>query len=542
MRGVVRRWRAALPFVLLALASVGTGAYALIGPRWVTRPVPFYINPVNNDLSEADATSAIQSAAANWTAQTNADFSFYYMGRTSGSSVGNNGRNEVFFRNDSNGNVIAATYLWFDSRNRMTDADTLIYDGGFRFFGAGGCSGGMYLEDVMTHEFGHALGLDHSSVATATMYPSISFCSSGARTLDPDDIAGVEALYPPIGVKPNTAPAVTISSPAGNISVTQGTVVNFVGSAFDQQDGDLSASIMWSSSLTGAIGTGPVASAALTVGTHVVTATVPDSGGLSGSAQVTVTVTAASPPPLSPSPDGTRLPPSTEIVDSARNVWTLSGVVILRNGVQAGNGLGTQLTWCGGVIRAFGTDSQWWAWTGAGWNALGTIDPCNGTSSSTSPDGTRLPPATGIVDTGLNVWTLSGVMILRNGVQAGNGLGTQLTWCGGVIRAFGTDAQWWVWTGAGWNALGTIDPCTGGSPSPDGTRVPPAAQIVDNELAAWTLAGTTVLRNGQQTDGLATVLTWCGGMVRAFGLDSQWWAWTGAGWVPLGQADGCTGT
>ena len=29
------------------------------------------------------------------------------------------------------------------------------------------------------------------------MYPSISTCSSGARSLDADDIAGVISLYPP---------------------------------------------------------------------------------------------------------------------------------------------------------------------------------------------------------------------------------------------------------------------------------------------------------------------------------------------------------
>ena len=41
----------------------------------------------------------------------------------------------------------------------------------------------------------HALGLGHSALNGATMFPSVSSCNSGNRTLDAD-IAGVRALYP----------------------------------------------------------------------------------------------------------------------------------------------------------------------------------------------------------------------------------------------------------------------------------------------------------------------------------------------------------
>jgi hypothetical protein len=50
---------------------------------------------------------------------------------------------------------------------------------------------------VAAHEFGHALGLGHSATAGATMYPSVSSCNAGNRTLDADDVAGVQFLYPP---------------------------------------------------------------------------------------------------------------------------------------------------------------------------------------------------------------------------------------------------------------------------------------------------------------------------------------------------------
>ena len=57
--------------------------------------------------------------------------------------------------------------------------------------------GGFYIEDIAAHEFGHALGLGHSTSPTATMYPSAFTCDSSIRSLDSDDISGVRALYPP---------------------------------------------------------------------------------------------------------------------------------------------------------------------------------------------------------------------------------------------------------------------------------------------------------------------------------------------------------
>jgi hypothetical protein len=53
---------------------------------------------------------------------------------------------------------------------------------------------GTDLYSVMLHEFGHALGLEHSQVPGAVMQPSYG----GVRTgLTPDDVAGIQALYGP---------------------------------------------------------------------------------------------------------------------------------------------------------------------------------------------------------------------------------------------------------------------------------------------------------------------------------------------------------
>jgi hypothetical protein len=88
----------------------------------------------------------------------------------------------------------------------------------------------------------------------------------------------------------NTAPSVTISSPANNASFTSGTSINFSGSATDAEDGNLTSSLAWTSSRDGQIGTGGSFSAVLSDGTHTITASITDSGGLAGSDSITVVV------------------------------------------------------------------------------------------------------------------------------------------------------------------------------------------------------------------------------------------------------------
>jgi len=84
-------------------------AYVVEGPTWASHEIPYYINPANNDVTATAAESAIQVGASAWSQQTNANFQFFYAGRTSGTTLQNNGKNEIFFRNTSNGGVIAET-------------------------------------------------------------------------------------------------------------------------------------------------------------------------------------------------------------------------------------------------------------------------------------------------------------------------------------------------------------------------------------------------------------------------------------------------
>lgn len=279
-----------------ATLTIGVSAYSTYG-KWPSDSAGFYINPQNADVSGSAAVTAVLYGAEVWETQSGALFDVLYNGQASDTVSVYDNRNVVIFRNQSNGNTVATTYSWY-SGNTLVDADIIFWDGGFKFFtGWSGCSGGIYIEDVAAHEFGHALGLNHTSTTGATMSPSTGYCSQDWRTLAADDVAGIESLYPggtpdpdpdPL---PNTAPTVAISSPSAGASFTKGTSISFGGSASDQQDGSLTAVLNWTSNVDGQIGTGGSFSRVLSVGTHVISAGVIDSGGLSASNQATVTVT-----------------------------------------------------------------------------------------------------------------------------------------------------------------------------------------------------------------------------------------------------------
>ncbi|MHC5112357.1 MAG: beta strand repeat-containing protein, partial [Planctomycetota bacterium] len=96
----------------------------------------------------------------------------------------------------------------------------------------------------------------------------------------------------------NVAPSVSILAPSDNSNFDFGTVISFQAAATDPGDDDtsLTAAVSWSSDRDGALGTGGGINVSdLTVGAHVITASVTDSGGLSDSASINLTVNNTAP-------------------------------------------------------------------------------------------------------------------------------------------------------------------------------------------------------------------------------------------------------
>jgi len=101
---------------------------------------------------------------------------------------------------------------------------------------------------------------------------------------------GYGGTTPPV----NTAPTLTITSPANNSSFAEGTAITFAATATDVEDGSLSDAIVWKlGSVTLHTGAS-FTKIDLEVGTHTLDVSVTDSGNLTTTKQVTVTVTQTS--------------------------------------------------------------------------------------------------------------------------------------------------------------------------------------------------------------------------------------------------------
>jgi hypothetical protein len=76
------------------------------------------------------------------------------------------------------------------------------------------------IQGIMTHEYGHALGLGHSSTSGATMFPSGSPGQTSIRSIEADDIAGVQCIY---GVQSGTKPSIVATVASGGTLTIYGT-------------------------------------------------------------------------------------------------------------------------------------------------------------------------------------------------------------------------------------------------------------------------------------------------------------------------------
>lgn len=204
----------ALTAALVLIATAAASAYVLLSPRRTWDSAPTYIidNRGLPDVNDGDGgatrtRNAIVSSAA-WNGSGAGTVVNASLGSVSSFSLGD-GVPMLSFRlpvGACSGSCLAATFTGYYSQRsngtyRIDDADIETNYAGHNWTSQGedpngsGCSGEIYVEGVQVHEIGHGLGLGHTNVTGATMYPSVSSCNNGPATTASDDDAAIVDLY-----------------------------------------------------------------------------------------------------------------------------------------------------------------------------------------------------------------------------------------------------------------------------------------------------------------------------------------------------------
>lgn len=176
------------------------------------------------------AGSAMTNGASAW-GQQGAAFAFTYGGgSTAGTGAcgggGTDGFNTVGWSAQSS-SVLAVTCSWFSGSNAIEFDMQFDNDGSWTWTSGTPTGGQIDLQSVALHEFGHALGLGHSAVNAAVMYPSIS-AGTMKRTPQPDDIDGLISIYGASGGSstPTYTPVTPTNTPVGATNTPTRTPAN----------------------------------------------------------------------------------------------------------------------------------------------------------------------------------------------------------------------------------------------------------------------------------------------------------------------------
>jgi len=196
-------------FVLACLVAGSVSAYVLLSPRrtWDGAPNVIVDNRgqasiASTDMGRNATRNAITSSSA-WNGAGTGTRLNATVGSVSSWRLGD-GIPMLNFRDPQGactGNCLAATFTGYYTQRsngtwRIYDAD-IVTNTAHNWADPGdACSGTEFrIEGVMVHETGHLLGLGHSSVSGATMFPSVSACNNGPATIETDDRNGINDLY-----------------------------------------------------------------------------------------------------------------------------------------------------------------------------------------------------------------------------------------------------------------------------------------------------------------------------------------------------------
>ena len=183
--------------VLVASASTAVAAVRLTYPVFGTPTKVFWSRdafPIQYEIdgrllsSAPNAEAVIGKAFDAWTGIDEANITFSEIPFVKGDAAGKNGRNSITAVSDlfKDQGMLAVTTNWYGDDGKMIEADIQV--------DANLMSSNYNVQLAIEHEVGHLLGLDHSAVLSAVMYPYVT--TGTAAPLDSDDRIAMAAIYP----------------------------------------------------------------------------------------------------------------------------------------------------------------------------------------------------------------------------------------------------------------------------------------------------------------------------------------------------------
>jgi hypothetical protein len=173
--------------------------YKLMGIKWKQLPVSYTINTVNTEgLSPDQVTSALSTSAETWDSVTTREL-FSDSFKTANVAFGNrDGTNAIVFGPYSESNVIAVTSVWYSRPTKEIVEFDMLFNDAWAWGNVDSNPSLMDLQNIATHEFGHAAGLADlysDSCTFVTMYGYSGEGDVAKRTLEQPDITGLRAIY-----------------------------------------------------------------------------------------------------------------------------------------------------------------------------------------------------------------------------------------------------------------------------------------------------------------------------------------------------------
>lgn len=170
-------------------------------PKWQKSLITYRITQYTPDLSQREVDATIAQAFQLYSDVIPLNFEQIYSGTADIMILFKGGYHGDFYPFDGAGGVLAHA----NSPRREQGGDTHFDDDETWTL----TQRGVNLLLVAAHEFGHALGLDHSRDRRALMYPMYQYVNTNGYKLPDDDRHGVQALYGSRTPDPNPVPPPT---------------------------------------------------------------------------------------------------------------------------------------------------------------------------------------------------------------------------------------------------------------------------------------------------------------------------------------------